>query len=283
MTIVKHHETKVKHVKATWAHHCDDYLFVSSAANATLPSIDANVTDGRKYLWSKTRAAFRHIYKWELDNFDWFLKADDDTYVIVENLRYMLRDYSPQQPIYFGCKFNKFIDQGTMSGGAGYVLSREAVRRLVEEALTPMHSKNCLDDDGHGVEDLEIGRCLASVGVVAGDSRDRNGRHRMLPFNMHRVVIPEWSAAERAKKQNDSRVQPDWWYEYTYYPFEQVYIVEFLIEKKLFFKNRNILNIYIYILGYEMLQRYANFVSLRALGRNVCIRVFPVSYKSGAE
>jgi glycoprotein-N-acetylgalactosamine 3-beta-galactosyltransferase len=235
MTIAEHHDSHARHVKATWASHCDDYLFISSATNASLPAVDVNVSDGRAYLWTKTRAAFRHIYKWELSQYDWFLKADDDTYVIVENLRYMLRNYSYQQPIFFGCKFRKFIPEGTMSGGAGYVLSREAVRRLVDEALTPAHADRCIDGDGTGVEDLEISKCLAAVGVIAGDSRDHTGKHRMLPFNMQKVVIPEASETEQAAKVNNSRNQPDWWYEYTYYPFEQVNIFLFTTTSYLLF------------------------------------------------
>ena len=40
---------------------------------------------------------------------DWFVKADDDTYMIVENLRYMLEPYNASQPIYFGCKFKPYV------------------------------------------------------------------------------------------------------------------------------------------------------------------------------
>ncbi|QQP41194.1 Uncharacterized protein FKW44_015482 [Caligus rogercresseyi] len=58
------------------------------------------------------------------------MKADDDTYVIVENLRYLLQNYSSSDPLHFGCRFKPFTKSGYMSGGAGYVLSREALDRL---------------------------------------------------------------------------------------------------------------------------------------------------------
>lgn len=123
-------------------------------ADTELGSVALPVKEGRNNLWAKTKEAFKYIYQHHLDDADWFIKADDDTYVVVENLRYMLYPYSPDDPIYFGCKFKPFVKQGYMSGGAGYVLSKEAVRRFVEDGIP--NKDNCRQS-ADGAEDVEIG------------------------------------------------------------------------------------------------------------------------------
>lgn len=45
-----------------------------------------------------------------MNDADYFIKADDDSYVIVENLRMLLQPYSPNDPIYFGCRFILPVD-----------------------------------------------------------------------------------------------------------------------------------------------------------------------------
>ncbi|XP_039443569.1 glycoprotein-N-acetylgalactosamine 3-beta-galactosyltransferase 1-like isoform X2 [Culex pipiens pallens] len=180
MTTPANHASKAVHVKRTWGRRCNKLLLMSSAEDKELGTIALPVGEGREGLWNKSREAFRYAYEHHLEEYDWFLKADDDTYVILENLRYFLYPFSPEFPIYFGSKFRypEYVKQGYFSGGAGYVLSREALKRFVEQAL--QGSKNCTT--AFDTEDLEMGRCMESVNVTAGDSRDLLGRKRFLPL-----------------------------------------------------------------------------------------------------
>ena len=63
------------------------------------------------------------------------VQGDDDAYVIVENLRYLLDQYDSGSPVYLGHLYKRFHKEGYMSGGASYVLSREALRMLVKEGI----------------------------------------------------------------------------------------------------------------------------------------------------
>uniref|UniRef100_A0A336LUX7 Glycoprotein-N-acetylgalactosamine 3-beta-galactosyltransferase 1 n=1 Tax=Culicoides sonorensis TaxID=179676 RepID=A0A336LUX7_CULSO len=195
MTGPKNHMTKARHVLNTWGHRCNKLLIMSSEYDENLDVVALPVQEGRNNLWAKTKEAFKYVYKHHLNDADWFLKADDDTYVIVENLRYALHSYPTTYPIYFGCRFKPYVKQGYMSGGAGYVLSKEALIRFVEEAIPD--PKMCRQDAA-GAEDVEIGRCLQNVHVRAGDSRDFELRARFLPFVPEGHLIP-----------SDNH---DWWY-----------------------------------------------------------------------
>ncbi|XP_061203795.1 glycoprotein-N-acetylgalactosamine 3-beta-galactosyltransferase 1-B-like [Neopsephotus bourkii] len=169
-------ETRARHVRATWARHCNVVLFMSSAPEPSLPAVGLPVGEGRHQLYWKTIRAFQYVHEHHLDQADWFLKADDDTFVVVANLRWLLAGRSPEAPLYLGKRFKPFVRQGYMSGGAGYVLSKGALRLLVAAfaAGTCTHSSP--------VEDLALGQCLEKLGVAAGDSRDSQGRETFHPF-----------------------------------------------------------------------------------------------------
>lgn len=81
---------------------------MSDKEDKKFPAIHLNVGEGRDHLTAKTMKAFDYIYEHFLDEADWFLKADDDTYVILENLRFLLGAHSPTDPVYFGHHFKVY-------------------------------------------------------------------------------------------------------------------------------------------------------------------------------
>lgn len=71
----KRHNDAAVHLKRTWARQCDHYLFVSDAAHEELePAVFHRYADR----WQLLRAQFKYVYKYHLDEGDWFLYAHDD-------------------------------------------------------------------------------------------------------------------------------------------------------------------------------------------------------------
>jgi len=44
----------------------------------------------------------QYAYEYHFNNFDWFVKADDDTYIFIENLKAFLRRQNTSEPVTFG-------------------------------------------------------------------------------------------------------------------------------------------------------------------------------------
>ena len=92
-------------MKNTWGRHCDKLIFMSSQEDKELGAVALNISEGRQKLWGKTKQGFKYVYENHWDDADWFMKADDDTFVVVENLRNLLKDYDTNDPISFGHNF----------------------------------------------------------------------------------------------------------------------------------------------------------------------------------
>ncbi|KAG8452554.1 hypothetical protein GDO86_004368 [Hymenochirus boettgeri] len=194
-------ETKAIHVKNSWARHCNVVLFMSSTTNESFPTIGLGTKEGRDQLYWKTIRAFQYVHKHYLNKADWFYKADDDTYVVMDNLRWMLSNYTPDQPIYFGSRFKPYTKQGFMSGGAGYVLSKEALNRFVDGFQTGVCTHTS------SVEDLALGQCMEKMGVIAGDSRDTEKRETFHPFTPEGHIMLKFIDSKGF-----------WYWNYCYYP-----------------------------------------------------------------
>jgi hypothetical protein len=62
-------------------------------------------------LTDKIYKSFKYLYN-NYNDYDWYLKADDDTYVFVDNLRKFLSNKNRSDPITYGYDFNCYVDKG---------------------------------------------------------------------------------------------------------------------------------------------------------------------------
>jgi glycoprotein-N-acetylgalactosamine 3-beta-galactosyltransferase len=164
----------------TWANRCDHSVFIIAGSHplrpfdrSTFPLSIAFIGDEKieKYnqLSEKILISLLYIYERYGRDYDWFFKADDDTYVIVENLRHLLRRRASNASAYFGY-IAKTPDRFYPSGGAGYVLSQEALLKFGEEILIkPEKRKLCKTDEA---EDINLAYCLARIGIFPTNTRD---------------------------------------------------------------------------------------------------------------
>ena len=209
-------EGRVVRINATWGHRCNTLLFMISKTGAavandhlSVPIVHLDIPGGRTNPLAKTQAAFKYITRHHLRDTDWVFVADDATFAVVENLRYLLKDQRSRSPVYLGRRFKHSAGQGYMSGGAGYVLSRAAVRTfLIDLARNP----NLCQDKFSGAEDVLLGVCLEKCGVKAMDTRDAAGRQRFHPRGPWDYLLPGQQSRDVSPLSHD------------YYPTEWVII-----------------------------------------------------------
>ena len=106
-----------------WAKKCDNYKLVAlmTSTNETITNNTTNVTyitrppeiddvlqppglviDAYENLSDKVFLTFMYIYRKFLNKYDWFLKADDDTFIFVDHLREFLSNKNDSQPVTYG-------------------------------------------------------------------------------------------------------------------------------------------------------------------------------------
>ena len=204
LTSPKNFLTRTKTINETWAPHCDGYYFISEASTDKTPNSTEveiskklpiapikNITAGYEHLTQKSTLAFLFAYEHHFNDFDWFIKADDDTYLFVDNLRTFLSDKNSSDPVTFGYNFKVIVSKGYHSGGGSYVLSRESLRRFYEAHQDP--KSDCRKDGGS--EDVEVAKCLRTKGVYPGRSLDAQNRELFHPLSFYDHFhgnFPDW-------------------------------------------------------------------------------------------
>ena len=208
----KMHFNKVKAVRRTWGKRCDKLIISSDKENPKIGSIKVDVRATWDNLWPKLIGTVHHIWEHYSNDYDWFLKADTDSYIIMENLKEFLaseqqiRDFTNESLVYgrrimnplhlgnlindqfwFGNPQNERIGELLMEqygknsqliynhGGAGYVMNRKFLSDFVE-ALNSTESVH-----GKIPEDMAISFLMKSKGIFPQRTRDKKGRERFHP------------------------------------------------------------------------------------------------------
>lgn len=189
---------------SVWAHKCDNFKFISLTTDIikkTQNQLELNdinylimhpeelKEDKYSQLTKKVFSAIKQIYT-QFGNYDWYLKTDDDTFIEMYNLRKFVEDKDPNSPVTYGYDFKVIVDKGYHSGGAGYLMSKKAFKRLG----WTLHFKPEVCKKS-GIEDVDVARCLRKLDVFPNKSIDEFGRERFIPLNLpgfYYGQIPGW-------------------------------------------------------------------------------------------
>lgn len=172
LTTSSHHDTRLQTILQTWGWKCDGFLAASDQddANYLYAFEIRGAAKGYWGIYNKLMLTYRQILQEKaLQEFDWIFKADDDTYVIMENLRAFLESQQHSrldmsQPHIFGRTMpwprlaelksfkgwfetpeaqgfrNRFFEKFTSQtqrlvythGGPGYLVNRRYMEMVVE-------------------------------------------------------------------------------------------------------------------------------------------------------
>lgn len=230
--------TRASHVLDSWGNQCDEFLWfgwktdeTTDDPNNTIPANHIQVVtkeqDTEDRLGRKAHRAWSHVCQRNQHDFDFYMKADLDTYMLMDNYFSFVDRLDPSIPHYFG---KQLMELGRkpyppLVAGASVSLSRAALQRVCPKLLQKFKNENnknaiphyneehnsanntvCCESTWteffrHG-DDLALSRCLRSVGVSSMDTRDEKKRERFMNLNV------DWYNVHPTEEVTD----PDSWY-----------------------------------------------------------------------
>ena len=153
VTAVKFLETRATGIYNTWGRELSDLYFFASQPDdkdlglpiITLPGINDTQYPPQRKVYHMLKYMHDHY----IDQFDFFMRSDDDVYVKTDQLLELLQGINPAQDIYMGCPgFGRPDDRDRIKldqnehycmGGPGVIFSRSALRKLAP------HLDKCLE------------------------------------------------------------------------------------------------------------------------------------------
>ena len=162
-------QTRAQAVFDTWGRNVAGNLtFFSSQTHqkSRLPVISLPDVDDSYPPLKKSLMMIKYIHDHHIDDYEWFMRADDDVYIRSDKLVRLLRSLNSSDDIYLGQAgkgtknesgmLNQLPRDNYCMGGPGVVFSRSVLKKVAP------HIKHCLlkAPKSHMHEDTELGRCI---------------------------------------------------------------------------------------------------------------------------
>ena len=162
-------QTRAQAVFNTWGKNvAGKVTFFSSQTNkrSRLPLVSLPDVDDSYPPLKKSLMMVKYMHDHHIDDFEWFMRADDDVYIRNDKLERLLRSLNSSEDIYLGQAgtgakkergmLNLLPGDNYCMGGPGAVFSRSVLRKVAP------HVEHCLlqAPKSHMHEDTELGRCI---------------------------------------------------------------------------------------------------------------------------
>ncbi|XP_072321176.1 chondroitin sulfate synthase 1 [Eucyclogobius newberryi] len=168
MTAQKYLNTRAVAAHRTWAQtvpgRVEFFSSEGSDSSIPIPIVALKNVDDSYPPQKKSFMMLKYMHDHYLEQYEWFMRADDDVYIKSERLESFLRSLNSSEAVFLGQTGMGARDElGKLAlepgenfcmGGPGVIMSREVLRRMVP------HIKECLQEMYTTHEDVEVGRCV---------------------------------------------------------------------------------------------------------------------------
>ena len=174
-------------VYKTWGRHCNSLEMTSRKLEANssigLRRMEPGVTSHFHLICS----TLRKVREEEGDDFQWILFAPENTFALIENLRFFVAPKNSSERHYLGHAM-RFWGQLYNWNDAGFALSKGAVDALLAEYDSDAKCK--AGGRFWKMGDWYLGKNLAALGVQPADTRDHMGRGRFNGYSFKKLLFP---------------------------------------------------------------------------------------------
>ncbi|XP_005990195.1 chondroitin sulfate synthase 1 [Latimeria chalumnae] len=135
-----------------------------SDTNTPIPVVALQGVDDSYPPQKKSFMMLKYMHDHYLDQYEWFMRADDDVYIKSTKLESFLRSLNSSELLFLGqTGLGSLQEMGKLAlesgenfcmGGPGVIMSREVLRKMVP------HIRECLQQMYTTHEDVEVGRCV---------------------------------------------------------------------------------------------------------------------------